>query len=498
VTLAGNTGADTLTGGSAADTITGGTGADAITAGAGVDNVDAGAGNDTVNVTGANDAGAETLAGGADSDTLSVSGGGLSLDAGVALSGFETIALAEGINLTLAVAELGDNAFTAVNGTAGGAVELATFNGTAGADSADLSAVTASNARIVVNGDAGNDTITGSASADSLNGGLGDDTFNFATRALLLADTVDGGAGTVDTITFTAAVGAISDADFSNVTVASVEKVVFTSGTNSIAIDAVARAAGVATVVGGTGNDTFATPTGADSQRSGLTIDLSSGGVDTLQLLNTDIGNNGLNFTGPAGAAIVSGSGVKPAGQKGFGGAIVDRGGSTAGDSNANTLNATATHWDGTSGTSYVVINGFQAGVGGDRIDYALGADATVAVGGFANNVSLVSNDLSPLSPNSVIEINANEFQISDPTNLLAVATMLDSMNNVQDGTYYIVIYDGSGTGAFVYVATATEGDGFDFAETAGGTLDTDTLELIAEITGVTSNSIDASNFGGG
>ena len=97
-----------------------------------------------------------------------------------------------------------------------------------------------------------------------------------------------------------------------------------------------------------------------------------------------------------------------------------------------------------------------------------------------------------------MIEINANEFQISDPTNLLAVATMLDSLNNVQDGTYYIVIYDGSGTGAFVYVATATEGDGFDFAETAGGTLDTDTLELLAEITGVAGNSIDSSNFGGG
>jgi hypothetical protein len=211
-------------------------------------------------------------------------------------------------------------------------------------------------------------------------------------------------------------------------------------------------------------------------------------------LRNEDVGNNGLNFNPTLAPAAQ--------GQRGFGGALVDRNATaTTGESNASSLNATFAIWNsaGTKpGTSNVVINGFQAGVGGDLIDYALGADSAVLVGGFANNVSLVSNDLSALAPNSVIEINASEFQISDSTNLLAVATMLDQLNNVQDGTYYVVIYDGNGTGAFLYVATATEGDGFDFAETAGGPYDTDTLELLAEITGVAGNSIDSSNFGGG
>jgi hypothetical protein len=287
----------------------------------------------------------------------------------------------------------------------------------------------------------------------------------------------------------------VTDLSFANAS--GIEKIVFTSGANSFVYNG-ALTAGVTTVVGGSGNDTLSTPVGLDSARNGLVLDLTSGGIDTLRLLNTDIGNNGLTFTGPGGVAIVSGSGVKPAGQLGFGGAIVNRAGGNEGESNANTLNATFSHWDGVAGTSYVVINGFSTGVEDDLIDYALGTDFNQLVGGFANNVSLTSNDLSGLAPNSVIEVDADAFQISDPRNLLAVATMLDQMNNVQDGTYYIVIYDGAGTGAYIYVATATEGDGFDFAETAGGDYDTDTLELLAQLTGVASNSIDAGNFGGG
>lgn len=357
--------------------------------------------------------------------------------------------------------------------------------------------MSATNAQIVVNGDAGNDTITGSlANLDSLVGGAGDDTFRFATSALFAAgETVSGGADT-DTILFTGSGLTIADAQFANKSL--IEKVTFTSGANSIVIDTLARAAGVATVVGGTGNDNIGmSATATDAMRSGMTWDLTSGGTDTVVLRNVDIGNYiGVN-------PIVFDPTLAPAaqGQRGFGGALVNRNLSpTTGESNADTLNATYALWDqaGKPGTSYLTITGFQAGAGGDLIDYALGADSSVLVGGFANNVSLVSNDLSPLAPNSVIEINANEFQISDPTNLLAVATMLDALNNVQDGTYYIVIYDGNGTGAYVYVATATEGDGFDFAEAPAGAFDTDTLELIAEITGVTANSIDASNFGGG
>ena len=91
-------------------------------------------------------------------------------------------------------------------------------------------------------------------------------------------------------------------------------------------------------------------------------------------------------------------------------------------------------------------------------------------------------------------------FQIpAGGNNLGAVATMLDQLNNVQNGTYYIIFYDGTSadSNAYLYVATATEGDGFDFADANGVTngYDTDTLELLAVINGVGSDTMTAMNF---
>jgi hypothetical protein len=124
--------------------------------------------------------------------------------------------------------------------------------------------------------------------------------------------------------------------------------------------------------------------------------------------------------------------------------------------------------------------------------------DVPILIGGFANNVSLTTNNLSGLAVNSVIEI-ASDFQINDGTNLGAVATMLDQLNNVQDGAYYIAIYDGNldDSNAWIYAATATEGDGFDFADTNGVTngYDRDTLELIGLLTDVGADNLTSQNF---
>ena len=119
-------------------------------------------------------------------------------------------------------------------------------------------------------------------------------------------------------------------------------------------------------------------------------------------------------------------------------------------------------------------------------------------IGAFSDNVSLTTNNLSGLAVNSVIEV-ASSFQINDRENLGAAATMLSQLNNVQDGTYYVVIYDGTSadSNAWIYAATATEGDGFDFADDNGSTngYDVDTVELIGVMMTVGADNLTSQNF---
>ncbi|MCL7466750.1 hypothetical protein MXB90_17100, partial [Phaeovulum sp. NW3] len=239
------------------------------------------------------------------------------------------------------------------------------------------------------------------------------------------------------------------------------------------------QVAGNTSVVSGSANDTIVT-NATDATRDALTIDLTSGGTDIVLIQNTAIGNTGATTNQGLGARLID----------------WDGGGSPA-DSNATTLNGTIALWDGSAGTNYVTINGFGAGNAGDKITY-LNGSTDVLVGGFADNVSLTTNNLSGLAVNSVIEIQST-FQINDGTNLGAVATMLDQLNGVQDGNYYVVIYDGTDpdSNAWIYAATATEGDGFDFADTNGATngYDTDTVELIGFIDSIGADTLTSQNF---
>jgi hypothetical protein len=252
--------------------------------------------------------------------------------------------------------------------------------------------------------------------------------------------------------------------------------------------------AGNSTVVGGSGADRIIT-SGTDTTRGALTIDLSGGdtvtrGTDTVLLRNDAVGNTSNNV-------LVAGI---PQAQVGLGGAWVDQDATAGtGESNANTLNATLALWDGVNaaGTDYAVITGFTPGNGGDRVAYMDGSSG-VLIGGFSDNVSLTTNNLSGLAVNSVIEV-ASSFQINDRENLGAAATMLSQLNNVQDGTYYVVIYDGTSadSNAWIYAATATEGDGFDFADDNGSTngYDVDTVELIGVMMTVGADNLTSQNF---
>ena len=129
---------------------------------------------------------------------------------------------------------LGSNADTA---------GISTLIGGAGNDDIDASAYT-SNLTFIA-------TLGGS---DTFLGGSGNDDVLFANNSDLASSNVDGGTGTTDAIRFTGA-DAFVDANFTNVT--NIDEVFFANGTNSITIDTEVAAAGVQTLTGGTGADSF-------------------------------------------------------------------------------------------------------------------------------------------------------------------------------------------------------------------------------------------------
>ena len=490
-TLTGSsTGATAMTGGAGADTITGGSAADTITGGAGSDSIDAGSGNDVLVFASASElSGDATVVGNTGTDTIRMDTltNALTLVSSdfAHVNSVETLALNGTGAQTVTLGTETNNAFSAGTITITTQATATSLNLDGSMSNHSLYVTGTNNADTIIGGTvadtllggSGNDIITGNGGADSLDGGAGNDTFRFASASELSTDaTVIGGSET-DTIVFTA-VTSVVDSDFAKVN--TVEAVQFSSGANSIVLGTAAYNAGIRTVIGGTGNDTITT-SGVDAERGSLTIDLTSGGTDTLLIKNADIGNNGT--TGSL---------------HGLGGQVYD-----SNHSNATTLNDTIAYWTNApasenTGISAVTINGFTAGNGGDKIMYLLGS-TDVSVGGYADNVSLTTNNLAGLAVNSVIEI-ASTFQIpSGGTNLGAVATMLDQLNNVQNGTYYIIIYDGTSanSNAYLYVATATEGDGFDFADNNGAAngYDTDTVELLAVINGVGGDTFTSLNF---
>ena len=126
----------------------------------------------------------------------------------------------------------------------------------------------------------------GNGGIDSLVGGGSTDKFVFSTAAALnLAETVAGGNGN-DTISLTSDSQAVSDVDFTDVL--SVEALTFADGTGSSAILAgTANTTGIASVYGGSGNDTLTV-----DQSEALYGDVTTptfngaGGVDVLILSN--------------------------------------------------------------------------------------------------------------------------------------------------------------------------------------------------------------------
>ncbi|WP_449228167.1 DUF4347 domain-containing protein [Azospirillum argentinense] len=321
-TITGTSGDDSIIGGSGADSIDGGAGNDTINGGAGNDTLNGGDGDDTFDYTGNSGAnlasGSElydSIDGGAGTNTLLI-GGSSALTVGSAVS----FARASNIQRIAAIAS-----------TAAMSLTLNADAYTAGIRTIDLSGDTAPGGNNTVNmssaggsvtviGGAGNDNITGSAYADSLSGGGGDDIFNYATSANLfsnniLIDSIDGGAGNdvirlgnsgftigssdsfatrisnVEGITATLSSNAISITvgdDFYNAGFRFIDLKGDTSSQGQNLIDASAvTAGGLAltgstgpdSILGGTGNDTINGGPGADTIRGGDGDDSLDGGT---------------------------------------------------------------------------------------------------------------------------------------------------------------------------------------------------------------------------
>jgi hypothetical protein len=234
---------------------------------AGIVSVVGGTGNDTFEQTGTfnNDA---TFVGGNGNDVFQFS----------AVSQLEASSLDGGnntdtIEFTTDSVTVLDTNFDRI--TAGTIENIVTANGNnditlnANADAAGI---------VSVVGGTGNDTFeqTGTFNNDAtLVGGNGNDVFQFSAVSQLEASSLDGGNNT-DTIEFTTDSVTVADANFDRITAGTIENIVTANGNNDITLGANADAAGISTIVGGTGIDDIE----ASAYASGLTFIATLGGSD--------------------------------------------------------------------------------------------------------------------------------------------------------------------------------------------------------------------------
>ena len=205
VTAAGNTSTDALTinAGNVTGNLTINTvgGADIITAAKGVNTISSGAGADTIKFNIATFTSADVINGGDDTDTIefidtSVSGANALTDAAFAGGNKTNIE-----KIKLSVNEAGQSITLGTDATSAGINEIDTMT--------VLQTVTidagALGNNLTINTNSGNDIITGGMGVNTINSGSGNDTIKIAAATLTSVDTIDGDAGTLDTLELTGA-----------------------------------------------------------------------------------------------------------------------------------------------------------------------------------------------------------------------------------------------------------------------------------------------------
>ena len=268
VTLLGGAGDDSLLGRDQADSLVGGDDNDVINGRGGADNILGGDGTDTLIFATAIDlATAASVIGGLGNDTISIANAGGS----VVDTNFDDVDTVEALVFTD-----GGNCSAILETEAQQAGIVSVFGGV-GNDTFDASSAAYNATGLYFQGNGGVDSLVGGGSTDK---------FVFSTAAALnLASTVAGGNGN-DTISLTTHNQAVVDADFTDVL--SVEVLTFADGTGSSAVLAgTANTAGIASVYGGSGNDTL-TVDESEALYGDVTTPTFHGadGVDVLILSN--------------------------------------------------------------------------------------------------------------------------------------------------------------------------------------------------------------------
>ncbi|MFM2044170.1 MAG: hypothetical protein RLY86_2746 [Pseudomonadota bacterium] len=184
-TITGGTGADTLAGTTDAEVINANAGNDTVTAGAGHDTINGGAGADQIDGQDGDDliqggADADVIRGGAGNDTLTGRGQNDTFAFGPSDTGFDAVDGGAGNDTILALAEgtvIGLRSAAGVetvsaNGFANVVVRGDGGNNSLNFTNAILTGIT------LIDGGAGNDSITGGSSADQIRGGARNDTLS--------------------------------------------------------------------------------------------------------------------------------------------------------------------------------------------------------------------------------------------------------------------------------------------------------------------------------
>ncbi|NCR43679.1 MAG: calcium-binding protein [Microcystis aeruginosa SX13-01] len=263
-------GSDSSDGGAGNDLIFGNGGNDTLVGGAGIDTLNGGDGNDVIT----SDGDSGTYRGDAGNDTLFSGLGNETMDGGAGIDTIDHTAWSGSyvFNMATGLTNFGGESF----------INFENANMGAGNDS-----VTGNASANLINGGAGNDTLVGGAGVDTLNGGDGNDVItsdgdsgtyrgdggNDTLFSGLGNETMDGGAG-IDTIDHTAWSGsyvfnmATGLTDFSGESYINFENANMGAGDNSVTGNASANlingGAGNDTLEGGLGQDTLTGGTGND------------------------------------------------------------------------------------------------------------------------------------------------------------------------------------------------------------------------------------------
>ncbi|WP_431674067.1 M10 family metallopeptidase C-terminal domain-containing protein [Rhizobium leguminosarum] len=321
--LSGGDGNDTLLGGAGSDTMSGGTGDDIYVVDIATDLVieNANEGTDTVqtalsshtignnvenltytgsaNFTGTGNALANTITGGAGNDILD---GGAGNDTLIGGAGNDIYVVDNASDVVAENAAAGTDTVrtTLASYTLGSDVENLTYIGTTNfvGTGNDLdNVITGAAAADTLSGGAGHDTLNGGAGADTLTGGAGDDTYIVDNAGDSVAENAAAGTDTVRT-TLT-----------SYTLAANVENLAYIgtgtfAGTGNALNNVLAGGAGVDTLNGGMGDDTYVISTGD------IVIENADEGIDTVQtnLTAYTLGVNVENLT-YGGTAAFAGTG---------------------------------------------------------------------------------------------------------------------------------------------------------------------------------------------